>query len=545
MGAVLHLRAAGGALFLAALAGVAQAMSLAWPGSGAPQWWLQIVSLAVFARLLCQPISWRRAALWGWVFATAWLAATFWWLFISMHTYAGLAAPLAAAAVLALALFLGSYYAVVSGLFRAFAPVHKAWAALFFAACWLFAELARGTWWTGFPWGAGGYAHVEGPLAALARWVGVYGIGAVAAALAMGLAQLHLQDLRRTRTWLIVAALALLLAAAYGQRACELGALDGVPGCARSVAGTEGGAQAAGRVSLALLQGNIPQDEKFQPGTGVALALRWYGESLRSAQAALVVAPETAIPLLPQQLIPGYLEGIAAHFTQGAQAGLLGIPLGDADLGYTNSALGFAPGQVAPYRYDKHHLVPFGEFIPPFFRWFTEMMNIPLGDFSRGAVRQPSFAWAGQRFAPNICYEDLFGEELAARFADAAQAPTVFVNLSNIAWFGDTLAIDQHLQISRMRALEFERPMVRATNTGATAIIDYRGVVTHQLPRFTRGVLYGAVQGRGMNAAQDGDQRTPYARWAARWGLAPLWFAAVLVLLWTCVARPGRDQGVR
>jgi apolipoprotein N-acyltransferase len=139
----------------------------------------------------------------------------------------------------------------------------------------------------------------------------------------------------------------------------------------------------------------------------------------------------------------------------------------------------------------------------------------------------------------------LFGEELAARFADAAQAPTVFVNLSNIAWFGDTLAIDQHLQISRMRALEFERPMVRATNTGATAIIDYRGVVTHQLPRFTRGVLYGAVQGRGMNAAQDGDQRTPYARWAARWGLAPLWFAAVLVLLWTCVARPGRDQGVR
>ena len=340
--------------------------------------------------------------------------------------------------------------------------------------------------------------------------------------------------MRRTRTWLIVAVLALLLVVAHGQRACALDELDGVPGCARSVADKRDGAEAAGRVSLALLQGNIPQDEKFQPGTGVPLALRWYDDALRSAQASLVVAPETAIPLLPQQLIPGYLEGIAAHFTQGAQAGLLGIPLGDADIGYTNSALGFAPGQAAPYRYDKHHLVPFGEFIPPFFRWFTEMMNIPLGDFSRGAVRQPSFAWAGQRFAPNICYEDLFGEELAARFADAAQAPTVFVNLSNIAWFGDTLAIDQHLQISRMRALEFERPMVRATNTGATAIIDYRGVVTHELPRLTRGVLYGTVQGRGMNAAQAGDQRTPYARWAARWGLAPLWLVAagVVFLTW-------------
>jgi len=293
----------------------------------------------------------------------------------------------------------------------------------FFAACWLLAELARGTWWTGFPWGAGGYAHVEGPLAALARWVGVYGIGAVAAALAMGLAQLRVQDLRRTRTWVLVAVLALLLVVAHGQRACALGDLSGLPGCTREgQADPKDGAKTPGRVRLALLQGNIPQDEKFQPGTGVPLALRWYGDALRSAQASLVVAPETAIPLLPQQLIPGYLEGIAAHFTQGAQAGLLGIPLGDADIGYTNSALGFAPGQAKPYRYDKHHLVPFGEFIPPFFRWFTEMMNIPLGDFSRGGVGQPSFAWAGQRFAPNICYEDLFGEELAARFADAAQA---------------------------------------------------------------------------------------------------------------------------
>lgn len=534
MGAGLSWRGALAPLFIAAVAGVAQAMALAWPGSGAPQWWLQIVSLAVFARLLCQPISWQRAALLGWVFATAWLTATFWWLFISMHAYAGLAAPLAVAAVLGLALFLGAYYAVVSGLFRAFVPVHKAWAALFFAACWLLAELARGTWWTGFPWGAGGYAHVEGPLAALARWVGVYGIGAVAAAFAMGLAQLRVRDLRRARTWLLALALAALLAAAHGQRACALGDLSGLPGCTREgQADPKDGAKTPGRVRLALLQGNIPQDEKFQPGTGVALALRWYGEALLQTQAALVVAPETAIPLLPQQLIPGYLETIAAHFKQGAQAGLLGIPLGDADIGYTNSALGFAPGQAKPYRYDKHHLVPFGEFIPPFFRWFTEMMNIPLGDFNRGGVGQPSFAWAGQRFAPNICYEDLFGEELAARFADATQAPTVFVNLSNIAWFGDTLAIDQHLQISRMRALEFERPMVRATNTGATAIIDYRGTVTHQLPRLTRGVLYGTVQGRGTDAAQGGDQRTPYARWAARWGLAPLWLAAFGVVFST------------
>jgi apolipoprotein N-acyltransferase len=157
------------------------------------------------------------------------------------------------------------------------------------------------------------------------------------------------------------------------------------------------------------------------------------------------------------------------------QAALVGIPLGDEGQGYTNSVLGLAPSQPSPYQYDKHHLVPFGEFIPPFFRWFTAMMNIPLGDFNRGVLAPPSFAWAGQRIAPNICYEDLFGEELGARFADPASAPTLFVNFSNIGWFGNTVAIDQHLQISRMRALEFERPMVRATNTGATPSYDPAG----------------------------------------------------------------------
>jgi len=194
-----------------------------------------------------------------------------------------------------------------------------------------------------------------------------------------------------------------------------------------------------------------------------------------------------------------------------------------------------APAQASPYRYDKHHLVPFGEFIPPFFKWFTAMMNIPLGDFNRGAAGQPSFVWAGQRIAPNICYEDLFGDELGARFINPAEAPTVLVNFSNIGWFGDTLAIDQHLQISRMRALEFERPMVRATNTGATAVIDHRGVVTHQLARYTRGVLQAQVHGRGLNA-QSGWHITPYAWWVSRWGHAPLWLFGGLALVLAALA---------
>jgi apolipoprotein N-acyltransferase len=207
-------------------------------------------------------------------------------------------------------------------------------------------------------------------------------------------------------------------------------------------------------------------------------------------------------------------------------------------LGYTNSVVAFAPGSTQPWRYDKHHLVPFGEFIPPLFKWFTRLMNIPLGDFNRGAIGQASYEWKGQRLAPNICYEDLFGEELGARFLDPAKAPTIFVNVSNIGWFGDSAAIDQHLQISRMRALEFERPMIRATNTGATVIIDHTGHVTHSLPRLTRGVLVGEVQGRtGI---------TPFAWWVAHFGLWPLWITALaIVLIAVRVRRIGAHERFR
>lgn len=497
---------------LAVAAGLAQAFAIAWPPTGQPLWWLQLLSLAVLAALLQRQSTRAGAALAGWLFATAWLAATFWWLYISMHVYGGLAAPLAALAVLLLAGFLALYYALACALFAGAAHARPWRDGALFAALWLGAELLRGTLFTGFPWGAGGYAHVDGPLAPLARWIGVYGIGAVAAWSAYLLSLLVHARLRRSvRLWLAIAATAGLLAACASARS------DSAP--------------LAGRLSVALLQGNIPQDEKFEGGSGIPLALQWYGARLRDARAQLVVAPETAIPLLPSQLPEGYLEALRDTFTQqGDRAALVGMPLGGFEQGYTNSVLGFQPGD-AGYRYHKHHLVPFGEFIPPLFKWFTRMMNIPLGDFDRGGVGQPSFAWAGQRLAPNICYEDLFGEELGAHFRDPAAAPTVFVNVSNIAWFGNTVAIDQHLHISRMRALEFERPMLRATNTGATVIIDRAGRVTHSLPRHSRGVLVGEVEG--------GTGLTPYARWVSRWGLDPLWAAALIagLLAWRAGAR--------
>jgi apolipoprotein N-acyltransferase len=484
-------------LFLALLAGWAHAQAFAVREG----WALQGLTVAVLAwRVMQAPTVWR-AALLGWLFGFAWLAAGVWWLFISMHRYGGLPAWLAALAVAALSAALALYLALAMAAFARWRRGRPVADALLFAACWLLAELARGRLFTGFPWVAAGYAHSDGPLAALAPWVGVYGIGFTAA-------------------WL---AAACAVSAAWGRqawRACVGAWLMPLALVLAAVAAPSDFSRPAGRFTLTLLQPNVAQDEKFS-AEHLPATLHWLGRELVSARTDLVIAPETAIPLLPAQQPEGYWEALVAHFSQGQTAALIGVPWGDFTEGYTNSVAGLAPGQPM-YRYDKIHLVPFGEFIPWGFRWFVDLMNMPLGDFTRGRQTRP-FAFGGQRIRPTICYEDLFGEELAINFVGEAQA-TVIANVSNIAWFGQTEAVDQHLQISRLRALEFQRPLVRATNTGATAIIDHRGRVTARLAAHTTGVLVGEVEGR--------EGSTPYARWVATLGLWPLLgLAAVIVAL--------------
>ena len=366
-------------------------------------WWLPLLAAAILVWRLGQAASPRHAAWLGWCYGTAWLAAGTWWLFVSMHRYGHLPAWMAAAAVLALAAALSVYLALAAALFRRW-RCGQWFDAVLFAACWLLAELARGVLFTGFPWVASGYSQVDAPLAVLAPWIGVYGVGAVLALFAGWLS--HGLTTPGVRAWAVPAGLAAVLAGL-------------------AAAGPGEFTRAGSTLSVQLLQTNVAQDEKFA-AERMPDALAWVAERLLAAQADLVVAPETAVALLPGQLdelVPGYWAGLAGHFAQGSRAALIGMPLGDPQGGYTNSVVGLSAG--APYRYDKHHLVPFGEFIPRGFRWFTDMMRIPLGDFARGVPAAPSFSVGGERAAPNICYEDLFGEELALRFADATAAPSV------------------------------------------------------------------------------------------------------------------------
>ncbi|MDO9611919.1 MAG: apolipoprotein N-acyltransferase [Serpentinimonas sp.] len=531
------------------LAGFVQALALAWPfqtlalagfglHAGEPTPLLQWLALGVLVLAIARAPSWRRAAWRTWLFALAWLCGSFWWLFVSMNTYGGMAGPLAAAAVGLLAAFLALYYAAAGALFWRWRDAAPLVQALSFAALWTLAEVARGTLLTGFPWGAIGYAHVDS-MAALAPWVGVYGMGALAAALAAGTVAALLpsasapRSMRRAAVsmmgarslisgrlaWPVALLLALWLPLLLWPQ--HLGNWL----AQRAPTWTVG----TGELPVVLLQGNIAQDKKFEPHVGIPFALQWYKEQTALAldrldaagQSGLVVLPETAIPLLPQEIEPLWWDAFLGRIKRSQSAVMIGIPVGNWMEGYTNSVLGWTP-TLQPYRYDKYHLVPFGEFVPPFFQWFIDKMQIPLGAYRPGTLGQAPMEWAGQRLGPNICYEDLFGEELAAAFRLAHLAPTVLVNVSNIGWFGDTVAIDQHRQIARLRALELQRPMVRATNTGSTVGIDHMGRVLAELPRLTRGALDLRVEGRsGL---------TPFARWAAHWALWPLVGLAALVL---------------
>ena len=517
------------------LAGWAQSVSLAWPFSaeipvlgilhGQALWWLQMLAMAVFAQSMLSAASVKQAAWRSWVFSTAWLCGGIWWLFISMHIYGGLASWLAALAVLLLsgcmALFYVLFLMPFKRIFMPLAGINTAYTAIIFAASWMLAEMARGTWLTGFPWGAIGYAHLDGPLAGMAPYIGVYGMSFVAAFVAMAFAQWLASPRQLTR-------IAHHSGFVKAQGLAVLGALLIVFGLnlqAKPAAPLDATLPKALQVTL--LQGNIPQNEKFQAGSGVATALSWYAEQLEKVQTGLVVTPETAIPLLPQNLSPEYWRTVQQPFKaeNGSKAALIGIPMGSRASGFSNSVLGFKPTPLllsAPYQYNKDHLVPFGEFIPPFAQWFIDLMNIPLGAFNRGGSAQPPFYWQGQRLGLNICYEDLFGEELAQRFANPATAPTILVNLTNIAWFGNTVAIDQHLNIARLRSMELARPSIRATNTGATVIIDAQGKVTQSLERHTRGVLVGQVWGSTVI--------TPSAWWVARFWLWPPWIFGVVVV---------------
>lgn len=523
------------------LAGVVHALSFApgpLPSLALP--FVELIGLAVLAYAVFTSNSVRRAACAAFLFSLGNFTTGLYWIFISVHDYGGLAAPLSVATVVTLAAACSVYPTLAAALARWLAapglPIpeglgrHVLTAAVW-ASAWAGAEWLRGTLFTGFPWMNIGYAHVDGVLAPWAPVVGVYGIAWLAA---FGAGAIALFAAAKDTPSDKIAAATLGIAILGGLAGIVLGHVDWT--------------QPYGKpVIVRLVQGNVPQSEKFDPrlfwqGLNTYMKLASLSPKAPDGVPGIIIMPETVLPIFQDQVGPDvWQQWIAIASAQKASL-VMGVPLHIKRGGnnrYTNSAIVVTPdsstqriisGDIARH-YDKHHLVPFGEFVPTGFRWFIDELNIPLGDFNRGAPRQALFDLDGQRLAPDICYENLFGEEIIRSVRSSPEhgpGATILVNMSNLGWFGNSWALRQDLEISRMRALETARPMLMATNTGITAAISPQGVVRDQLPPMTIGVLDVEVQG------QDG--LTPYVRWGNTPVLA--WIAVLLLLGLAVLRRP-------
>jgi apolipoprotein N-acyltransferase len=466
---------------------------------------LSVLALAVlFVQWQHAHGKWLAARL-GFVFGFGFFSAGIGWLYVALHDYGGMPMLLAAVAIGLFAALLALFPAVVGyvharlrskfggreGLDAYIVLV------LLIPALWVLLEWLRGLLFTGFPWLLMGYAQVaDSPLAGYAPLFGVYGVSLVVAISAGLLALLWLVRLNKQGK-IAFSIFLLLWFVGAALHKVEWTQAEGEP------------------LKVSLLQGNIDQAIKFEAGNLVG-TIETYRRLAQSSDARLIVMPETALPMLLEELPGSYAEILRNHARQNAGDILVGLFERDRGL-YYNSVVSLGSAESQSYR--KNHLVPFGEFIPlrPVLGWLiNDLLHIPMSDQARGGDRQQVLHVAGQKVAVNICYEDVFGEEIIRYLPEAS----ILVNVTNDAWYGKSHAAMQHNQISQMRALETGRMMLRATNTGVTSIIGPHGEILQMLPQHEEGMLTGMVQGYSGS--------TPYVRWgnAAMLGLLGLMLAA-------------------
>jgi apolipoprotein N-acyltransferase len=467
---------------------------------------LPVATLVVLMALWQRAATRREAMFTGFLFGLGFFLAGVSWVYVSLHDFGAMPAPLAAVLTLLFCCILALYPAAVGYLYAAVGTRSAFSTLMVVPALWALADWVRGWLFTGFPWLSFGYSQVPAsPLAGYVPILGVYG-ATFATVLTAGLlvrSWTHFKDKGKNRSrpgYFVLhpssLILALLWVGGYLLQQVIWTSPVGAP------------------LVVSLLQGNIPQEMKWRADK-VRTTLDTYRDLVFSSNAHLVVLPETALPLFLHEVPRDYLAGLAAHARSNGGDVLIGVPERTDARDYYNSVLSFGTAPTQTYR--KSHLVPFGEFVPlkPIFGWFFEVTQIPLLDFARGAHTQLPLAVAGQQVAVDICYEDAFGAEIIRQLPQA----TLLVNVSNVAWFGRSVAPQQHLQISQTRALETGRYMLRATNTGMTAIIDQRGKVRQVAPEFSMAVVSGEVHGYAG--------ATPYVRW----GDAPIVTIALVFAL--------------
>lgn len=444
----------------------------------------------ILACLLATP---RQAAWAGFAFGAGLFLSGTYWVTISVHVFGRAHIVLALFLMLALVAIMAAWLALCGWLVARLARGRPAALLAAAPAGWLAVEWLRGWVLSGFPWLALGYAQVDSPLGAVLPIAGVYGASLFAVISATGLA---------------------LLAAGWQRPlalACAL-----LPWFVAALLPASGWTRPAGPALVAtLVQGGVSQERKWLPEQ-FRPTLTLYRNALLAARGSeLVIWPEVAIPTLDTHAEP-FIELVSRDLASG-QALLFGILEEDGEDIY-NSVIAIDGDERQVYR--KRHLVPFGEYfpVPDFVRSWMRMLSLPHSDLAAGPAVQPLIGMpGGQRIAVAICYEDAYGSEQLYAFPEA----TLIVNVSNDAWFGDSIAPHQHLEIARVRAREVGRYAIRATNNGISAVIDPDGRLLARAPQFEFATLTETV--RPMQGA------TPYVR-TGNWPVISLAFALLLVL---------------
>ncbi|HEY5623793.1 MAG TPA: apolipoprotein N-acyltransferase [Gammaproteobacteria bacterium] len=458
------------------------------------QFWIAPLSYAALI------VAWRgadprRAFRLGFAFGVASFLGGVHWVYISIHDYGPAPVAFAAAVTVLLVTLLAVFPAIAGWVaarwFTTDGPA--AWLGVF-PAVWTLVEWLRGWVFTGFGWLSAGYTQTD-------SWI-------------MGFAPLGGLHFMGWAVLLTAGAIVMLVRGSARQRAVAAVFAASIWVVAWLIGSTSWTEPLEEELSVALVQGAVPQELKWEVEQFAPTLELYRGLTYESAGSELIVWPEAAIPTLYGN-VGEYLTEIQEWADRNGSEILLGILRADPERSAVQNTI-VALGESHSF-YIKRHLVPYGEYfpVPGFVRNWLRLMSLPYNDARPGPADQPPLQIAGQRIAASICYEDVFGAEQLHYLPDA----TLLVNVSNDAWFGDSIAPHQHLQIARVRAAEAGRFMLRATNTGVSGIIDTTGAVVATSPQFEPHVLRGVVRGyRGS---------TPYARWGNYAVIA----ACLLVLL--------------
>jgi len=475
------------------------ALSLSFSPFG---WWPVAMLSPALLFWLWQGATPRRAAALGFWFSFGTFSVGTYWLYVSLQLIGHAPVPLALFLMLGLAAIMGSYHALLGWVVARFLPSRGPllWM-IGLPGAWLLMEWWRSWFLTGFGWLALGYAHTDNWLGALAPVVGQYGLGLLTLVMAGALATLLLGT-RRER---IAAGVVVVVpwAVAFALRGIEW-------------------TQPSGRViEVAVVQGAVPQDEKWIAGNLDGILALYQARTREAHGADIIFWPESAVPDLANNHIHFYRDVYAEASARGS-AMVMGTMRAevkpDGEDEYFNSVLAMDKDTPGVGWHDKHHLVPFSEFfpVPQFVRNWMRLAALPYSDFNRGAAEQPPLEAGGQKIAVGVCYEDAYG----ATLLPAMRTATLLANVTNDAWFGRSTARYQHLQISRLRAMETGRPMVRAANDGISAVIDAHGGLSATAPEYEANVMRAKLQPRiGL---------TPYAR-------VGNWPIVCLALVFACV----------